>query len=104
MNIDHVHFYVEDAPFWRDWFIQVLGFQPVSSRADRHTQREVVKSGAVSFWLSSALTKQSPVANYLQQHPPGVVDVAFQVKNKAMAIARAVKAHATIIQSFAQTG
>ncbi len=104
MNIDHVHFYVEDAPFWRNWFIQVLGFQPVSSRADRHTQREIVKSGAVNFWLSSALNEKSPVANYLQKHPPGVVDVAFQVKDRAMAIARAMKADATITESFNQTG
>ena len=104
MNIDHVHFYVEDAPFWRDWFIQVLGFQPVSSQADRHTQREVVRSGAVIFWLSSALNEQSPVAEYLQQHPPGIVDVAFQVKDKAMAIARAMKANATLIESFEQAG
>ena len=108
MNIDHVHFYVEDAPFWRDWFIQVLGFQSVlseaSSRADRHTQREVVKSGAVCFWLSSALTGQSPVADYLQQHPPGIVDVAFQVNDMATAIARAVNANATIIQSSDQAG
>jgi 4-hydroxyphenylpyruvate dioxygenase len=104
MNIDHVHFYVEDAPFWRDWFIQVLGFQPVSSQADRHTQREVVKSGTVIFWLSSALNGQSPVAQYLQQHPPGIIDVAFQVKDRARAIARAVRADATLIESFEQTG
>ncbi|MBW4516413.1 MAG: 4-hydroxyphenylpyruvate dioxygenase [Timaviella obliquedivisa GSE-PSE-MK23-08B] len=104
MNIDHVHFYVEDAPFWRDWFIQVLGFQSASSQfssqTDRHTQTEVVSSGAVSFWLSSALTAQSPVATYLQCHPPGIVDVAFQVKDMATAIARALDANATIIQSF----
>lgn len=104
MNIDHVHFYVEDAPFWRDWFIQVLGFQPVSSQADRHTQREIVKSEAVFFWLSSALTERSPVAEYLQSHPSGIVDVAFQVKDVATAIARAVDANATIIKSFEQGG
>ncbi len=114
MNIDHVHFYVEDALFWRDWFIQVLEFQSVSSQAnssqanssqaDRHTQREVVKSGAVVFWLSSALTEQSPVADYLQQHPPGIVDVAFQVRDLATAIARALAANATFIKSFEQAG
>jgi 4-hydroxyphenylpyruvate dioxygenase len=104
MNIDHVHFYVEDAPFWRDWFIQVLGFQPVSSQSDRHTYTEVVKSGAVVFWLSSALTEQSPVADYLQQHPPGIVDIAFQVRDMATAIARALAANTTMIKSFEQVG
>jgi 4-hydroxyphenylpyruvate dioxygenase len=104
MNIDHVHFYVEDAPFWRDWFVRVLGFQSVSSQSDRHTQREVVGSGEVVFWLSSALTEQSPVADYLQQHPPGIVDVALQVKNMATAIARALDANATIVEPFGQAG
>ncbi|NJR38856.1 MAG: 4-hydroxyphenylpyruvate dioxygenase [Leptolyngbyaceae cyanobacterium CSU_1_4] len=103
MNIDHVHFYVEDAQFWRDWFIQVLGFQSIfsqfSSQTDRHTQREGVKSGTVCFWLSSALTAESPVAQYLRCHPPGIVDVAFQVKDRAAAIARALAANATLIQS-----
>jgi 4-hydroxyphenylpyruvate dioxygenase len=104
MNIDHVHFYVEDAPFWRDWFIQVLGFQSVSRQTQHHTHREVVKSGAVYFWLSSALTEQSPVADYLQQHPPGIVDVAFQVRDLATAIARALNANATLINFSDQGG
>jgi 4-hydroxyphenylpyruvate dioxygenase len=98
MNIDHVHFYVEDARFWRDWFVRVLGFQAVYGSADRHTQREVVKSGAVTFWLSSALTQESPVAHYLQQHPPGIVDVAFQVADLSAAIAQTLHANAKILQ------
>jgi 4-hydroxyphenylpyruvate dioxygenase len=99
MNIDHIHFFVEDARFWRDWFVQILGFQAVSSSADCHTHREIVKSGAVTFLLSSALTQESSVAHYLEQHPPGVVDVAFQVKDVPAAIAQARQAHAKILQS-----
>jgi 4-hydroxyphenylpyruvate dioxygenase len=99
MNIDHVHFFVEDARFWRDWFVQILGFRAVSSSADRHTHCEVVRSGAVTFWLSSALTQESPVAHYLQQHPPGIVDVAFQVEDLAATIAQAQQANAKVLQS-----
>ncbi|KRH98026.1 hypothetical protein ASL19_13840 [Cylindrospermopsis sp. CR12] len=29
MQIDHVHFYVENAHRWRDWFVNNLGFQQV---------------------------------------------------------------------------
>jgi 4-hydroxyphenylpyruvate dioxygenase len=105
MNIDHVHFYVGDASFWRDWFIQIFGFKSIS-QADlfelpargRHTQTERVRSGSVDFWLSSALTPESPVAKYLQQHPAGVVDVAFQVENLAMAVAQAFSANATVLE------
>jgi 4-hydroxyphenylpyruvate dioxygenase len=99
MNIDHIHFYVEDARFWRDWFVQVLGFQAIDRSANRHTQRQVVRSGAVTFWLSSALTQESPVAHYLQQHPPGIVDVAFQVEDLPAAIAQALHANARVLQT-----
>jgi 4-hydroxyphenylpyruvate dioxygenase len=84
MNIDHIHFYVEDARHWRDWFVQVLGFRSSTPRLSSHTQTEVVESGTVCFWLSSALNPDSPVTQYLQQHPPGVVDVAFQVDDPAL--------------------
>jgi 4-hydroxyphenylpyruvate dioxygenase len=99
MNIDHIHFFVEDARFWRDWFVQILGFQSLASSANRHTHREIVRSGAVTFWLSSALTQESPAARFLQQHPPGVVDVAFQVEDLPTTIAQARQAHAKILES-----
>ena len=100
MKIDHVHFYVEDAKVWRDWFVHHLGFQAVAD--DRsisfHTCTEVVKSGAVCFFLSSPLLPTSPVAEFLRQYPPGVADVAFAVEDVESAIALAQKHSATILQ------
>jgi 4-hydroxyphenylpyruvate dioxygenase len=90
IQIDHVHFYVEDAQRWRDWFVNCLGFEVVTGvifpqlflkEYSLHTSTEVVKSGTVYFLLSSPLLPNSPVAKYLHQHPPGVVDVAFTVAN-----------------------
>ncbi|MDM9585090.1 4-hydroxyphenylpyruvate dioxygenase [Nostoc sp. GT001] len=100
MKIDHVHFYVEDAKVWRDWFVRHLGFQAVTD--DRissfHTCTEVVKNGDVCFFLSSALLPTSPVAEFLRQYPPGVADVAFAVEDVEGAIALAQKHGATILQ------
>ncbi|MFN6481738.1 MULTISPECIES: 4-hydroxyphenylpyruvate dioxygenase [unclassified Nostoc] len=99
MKIDHVHFYVEDAKVWRDWFIQHLGFQSVADRISSfHTCTEVVKSGDVCFFLSSPLLPTSPVAEFLRQYPPGVADVAFAVEDVEAAIALAQKHGATILQ------
>ncbi len=99
MKIDHVHFYVEDAKVWRDWFVHHLGFQPVTDRISSfHTCTEVVKSGAVCFFLSSPLLPTSPVAEFLRQYPPGVADVAFAVEDVEAAIALAQKHGATILQ------
>ncbi|BCL38863.1 4-hydroxyphenylpyruvate dioxygenase [Nostoc sp. MS1] len=101
MKIDHVHFYVEDAKVWRNWFLNYLGFTAVSSNVSSlHTCTEVVKSGDVCFLLSSPLLPTSPVAEFLRQHPPGVADVAFAVDDVEDAIAHAQAQGATILQSI----
>ncbi|WP_414752804.1 4-hydroxyphenylpyruvate dioxygenase [Anabaena sp. CCY 9910] len=103
MKIDHVHFYVEDAKVWRDWFLKYLGFTAVTSNiSSLHTCTEVVKSGDVCFLLSSPLLPTSPVAEFLRQHPPGVADVAFAVKDVETAIAHAEAHGATILQSIGE--
>ncbi|KZL51673.1 4-hydroxyphenylpyruvate dioxygenase [Nodularia spumigena CS-591/12] len=98
MKIDHVHFYVEDAKVWRDWFVHHLGFTAVdSSISSVHTCTEVVSNGIVRFLLSSALLPTSPVAEFLRQHPPGVADVAFALEDVEGAIALAQIHGATVI-------
>jgi 4-hydroxyphenylpyruvate dioxygenase len=99
MNIDHVHFYVENAKVWRDWFVNHLGFTAVVSNISSvHTCTEVVSNGIVCFLLSSALLPTSPVAEFLREHPPGVVDVAFAVEDVDQAIAQAQRSGARVIQ------
>ncbi len=99
MKIDRVHFYVEDAKAWRNWFIHKLGFQAVASGSNAsHTRTEVVRSGSVYFVLSSPLTPLSPVAQFLRQHPPGVADVAFCVENLEAVIQRAIAYGAKVLQ------
>lgn len=99
MRIDHVHFYVEDAEASRDWFVQHLGFEPVARGVkNSHTCTEVVRNGGVYFVLSSPLTRQSCVANFLAQHPPGVADIAFCVDNIEALMRRAIAHGAKVLQ------
>ena len=81
MDIDHLHFYVEDAQQFRNWLVQRLGFTALASQVDgrQDTQVELVGQGAVRFLLSSARSPASPVAHYLKHHPPGVVDIALRM-------------------------
>lgn len=89
LEIDHIHFYVDDAERWRDWLVSVLGFASIASTSDHHTRTEVLFSGSGSlfssnsliFLLSSSLNIFSPVADYLRHHPSGVADVAFRVSD-----------------------
>ncbi|MGH8000452.1 MAG: 4-hydroxyphenylpyruvate dioxygenase [Brasilonema sp.] len=122
MKIDHVHFYVEDAKVWRDWFVHHLGFQVVAdsvipptflekgddiswkARGDNafHTCTQVVKSGPIYFLLSSPLLPTSPVTEFLRYHPPGVADVAFCVENVEKVIYCATKHGAKVLQPIQQ--
>jgi len=120
MKIDHVHFYVEDAKAWRDWFVRHLGFQvvadspipstflqkgdciPLEGRNDAHTCTQVVKSGPIYFLLSSALLPSSPVAEFLRQHSPGVADIAFCVENVEQVISLAQVHGAKVLQPVQQ--
>lgn len=98
MEIEYVHFYVDDALAWRHWFVHRLGFLSAGGWRDRDSLHERVCSGGVRFLLSSALSSASPVAEYLAQHPPGVVDVALRVKDLEAILQRAIALGAPVLQ------
>jgi 4-hydroxyphenylpyruvate dioxygenase len=102
MQIDRVHFYVENARKWRDWFVGVMGFQAIASGSNSHTHTEVVTSDRIKFVLSSAIAPSSPVAKYLSDRPPGVVDVVFTVFDLESIIDRAIAAGARLNQPIQQ--
>lgn len=81
MWINHIHFYLEDAEQWRDWFVHKMGFSAIARHHDGVTLTEIVASNQVLFFLSSPLDSTSPIADYLRLHPPGVVDLAFLVQD-----------------------
>lgn len=81
MKIDHIHFYVEDAAQQRDWFIQKMGFKSIGSYFNNDARTEIVGINSIFFLISSPLTTTSSVALYLQSHPSGVADIAFQVND-----------------------
>lgn len=98
MRIDYVHFYVKDALASQDWFVQQMGFQSVASGATRHTATAVVKSGVIYFVLSSGITSNSPVAQFLAQHPQGVADIAFKVSHLKSVLKKLLKLGVKVLQ------
>lgn len=101
MKIDHIHFYVEDAVQTSDWLIQKMGFQSSSQQISEHTHTEIVSSGQVSFRVSSAIDRTSPVAAYLAHHPAGVADVAFVVDDLELILARIDRLNIPVITDLA---
>ncbi|MDJ0696235.1 4-hydroxyphenylpyruvate dioxygenase [Mastigocoleus sp. MO_188.B34] len=106
MKVDYIHFYLDDARVWRDWFINSLNFDSansflvplIQSEHNSHAHTEVVRSGSVCFVLSSPVSDRSPVAKFLQKHPSGVADVAFNVNNVEEAITKAKTGGAKILE------
>lgn len=99
MNIDHIHFYVEDAEQFQNWLIEAWGFQPLAQSRTPDTLTYRVGRSTIQFLVSSPQSLQSPVATYLQAHPPGVADLAFRVTNLHAVLDRAAGAGAQILQA-----
>ncbi len=89
MQIDHIHFYVEDAAVQRDWFVQRMGWQWLGSAQTADTTSEFLRLGSATIIVSAALTRHSPVATYLEQHPPGVADIGLVVDQLNAVVQRA---------------
>ncbi|MCW6035377.1 4-hydroxyphenylpyruvate dioxygenase [Spirulina subsalsa FACHB-351] len=81
MKIEQIEFFVKNAQEWRHWFEQKMGFQWQSMTEDAQTVSHILSSGEIQLKLSSASHPQSPVFEYLQDHPPGVVNLVFHVQN-----------------------
>ena len=98
MKIDRVHFYTRNAARTKNWFIHHLGFRAIDSCFDRHTHTELVALNAAYFLISSPLNDDSPVAQYLANHPEGIADIAFRVDNLELIVDRARKLEQSILQ------
>ena len=98
MQIDHVHFYTRDALNTSNWLSRNIGFQAIANHLNYHTHTEVVANNSVFLFISSPLQSCSPVAQYLNCHPPGVADIAFRVQNLDSILAQVKYLDGKIIQ------
>ncbi len=83
MAIDTIHFYVRDADRMRDWSVEKLGLAIIAEdcATDGSTRTHKVGNDCFDLTISSPLTTASPVAEYLQHHPPGVKEIDFRVRS-----------------------
>ncbi len=102
MDFDHIRFYAHDAKQCRCWFTNVLGFQYLGNATTSNQQIEVVFSEAIVCIIVSPLNQAGPAAQYLQHHPPGVVDLAFRVSDVRATLIRAVQKGATLLHPLTE--
>jgi len=76
-GVDHVEFYLENIGFWREWFEDCLDFKSVG-QIFNNTHTEILQHGSIEIRLSAPIDAKSPVAEFLQHHPPGIAAIAFR--------------------------
>ncbi|MEO1590307.1 MAG: 4-hydroxyphenylpyruvate dioxygenase [Cyanobacteria bacterium J06632_22] len=98
MDFHHVRFYVDDARRWAEWLTQTLQFAWVGESQQLMDDTVWLRQGAVQIALTAPRCDRSPIAQYLRQHPPGVVDVAFAVPDLPATLQRLWRQGARLLQ------
>ena len=94
-KIDHVRFFVgnarQSAFFYRNAFgFEVVAYAGLETRVKREAGY-VLKQGEITFVLQSPLGAEHPESQRLVTHGDGVMDIAMDVPDVAVAYAEAVK-------------
>ncbi len=106
-GIDHLEFFVDDAEKWAEYYLNGYGMyrrgygDPSTGLKGR--KAVVVGQGRVNFLFAEA-AGNSPEAEliraFVAKHGPGVKDVAFRVKDTAVALKHAESQHAKVVRGL----
>ncbi len=102
-KIDHIRFFVgnarQSAFFYRNAFgFEVVAYAGLETRVKREAGY-VLKQGEITFVLQSPLGAEHPESQRLVTHGDGVMDIAMDVPDVAVAYAEAVKRGATGVRA-----
>ncbi|EDX83703.1 glyoxalase family protein [Synechococcus sp. PCC 7335] len=117
MYFHHLHFYVQDTEAWQKWFSQKLSFNSSSKNSPfEHSEGfrypciqpyETLRQGNIEIRLSAPVRTSCfnradrdpcPVESYLEQHPSGLVDIAFATKNFDAVLRQALDGGARLLE------
>jgi 4-hydroxyphenylpyruvate dioxygenase len=87
--IHHIHFYVPDAMASQAWFCHAMGMRMVRSVESDDRITCLLSYQSTWFLLSSPTSPHSPIARYLNDHAPGIADIALLVDQLSDVLGRA---------------
>lgn len=99
MNFEYLHFFVKDAAFWRDWFIDKLNFWPIVDEGWQSLGEFAVQHDRILVLLSSEQSGQPEVQQFLQQYSEGIGDVALRVNDLDAVLAHIERVNGPLPQS-----
>ncbi|MBE9061745.1 4-hydroxyphenylpyruvate dioxygenase [cf. Phormidesmis sp. LEGE 11477] len=120
MYFHHLHFYVQDADAWKEWFSQKLSFDLSSENSPLACQKgirhsfvhpyQVLRQGNIEVRLSAPARTSDleqadefpcPAELYLRQHPPGLVDIALATDKFDAVLSQALAEGAMLLEPVA---
>jgi 4-hydroxyphenylpyruvate dioxygenase len=101
-KVDYIEFYVGNAKQSMHFFMKGFGFAPIAYSGLETQQRDrtsyVLKQKNIRFVLSSALSEDHPIADFVKLHGDGVKDIALEVEDVEKAYKESVGRGAIPIQ------
>ncbi|MEH1854085.1 MAG: VOC family protein [Nostoc sp.] len=91
IHIGYVQFYVHDATESSKYFVKVFGCETLAKVSSGQTKTEIIYRDSLIFIFTSPLDSDNPVADFLRNHPPGIVDLAFVVQDIQSVMEKAYK-------------
>jgi 4-hydroxyphenylpyruvate dioxygenase len=95
VDIDAIEFYVSNAKQAAHYYQTVFGFELVGYAGLETGMRDrsswVLQQGNIRFILTSPLTGDSPLADFIKMHGDGVKDISMAVKDVEVAYRECVK-------------
>src|SRR5689334_7159605 len=102
-SIKYVEFYVGNATQAAFYYHNAFGFEPVAiadlKTGDRERTSIIVRQNDVNLVLTSALSPDNPIAEFVKQHGDSVRDVALTVDDAQAAFEQSVKHGAIPLRS-----
>ncbi|NJL45709.1 MAG: 4-hydroxyphenylpyruvate dioxygenase [Leptolyngbyaceae cyanobacterium SM2_3_12] len=98
MEFNHLNFYVDRVETWHNWFVKTWGGVSKGLHRDAPSPQGLVCLGGVPLLFSSPGATQNGVGFYLEQHPPGIGDVAFRVSQLDHLVDQVLRAGGTLLQ------
>ncbi len=104
MEFNHLSFYVDAVPPWRDWFVNAWGGtstatepgkDPGKDPGTEYLDRALVYLGQVPLLL---VATPSVTGAYLGRHPSGIGDIALRVGNLEQVLARVGAAGGRVVE------
>lgn len=93
-SIDYVEFYVGNAMQAAHYYRTAFGFTTVAvadlKTGDRERTSIIVRQNGISLILTSALSPESPISEFVKVHGDSIRDIALKVDDAAQAFEQAV--------------